>query len=216
MTGWPDHLPQERRAITSKAHFKSTRVLKVLVACIAILGTAVACSAGSNSEGADASTGDSTTTTGVVISREDSDDSIPEPSEGDVDDGDGAEDVADEVPQGESLPGDFPAFPLPDYDSVTTVLTGQMGSGKYSGRATFTMDAYRDAPLDEMISAYNDVLVNAGFTPLDLDDEGHRIRGWSTQPLGNDDENAVDIIVRKDRPGEIEIGGAHWQSIGLG
>ena len=107
------------------------------------------------------------------------------------------------------------SIPLPDYDRVDLIGTGQMGSGKYSGRAAFVMEAFVDEPLDEMIAAYSVILVNAGFSPLELLDEGNRIRGWSTQGEG-DGGNEVDITVYKDRPGEMEIGGGHWKAIGIG
>ena len=201
---------------------RSARTLFALVACTAMISTAAACSSDSEA-GADDPRGAETTTTTLLVGDRDADDSssdpvttIPTPADDDDAGGEGGGGETDGGgSQAGSLPGDFPAIPLPEYDRVDVVGTGQMGSGKYSGRATFTLDSYRDRPLQEMIDAYGDVLVNAGFSPLELDDEGSRIRGWSTQPGGDDSKNEVDITVYKDRPGELEIGGAHWEAIGL-
>lgn len=199
-----------------KSVLRSTRTLFALVALTAMISTAAACS--SDSDASDTPAADTTTT--VPIGGGDSDDSSsdpaasdPPPADADSDaDGDGSDDGAS---QEGSLPGDFPAIPLPDYDRVDVIGTGQMGSGQYSGRAAFVIEAYVDKPLSEMIDAYGEILVSAGFSPLELDDEGSRIRGWSTQGEG-DSENQVDITVYKDRPGELEIGGAHWSAIGIG
>ena len=194
---------------------RSTKILLALVAFTAVVLTSAACSTNSGSEATDPPVADGTTTTTVPMGGSDPVDPAADPTPADdpgVGGGtDGASSESD-PPADFGLPGDFPAIPLPDYDRVDVIGTGQMGSGKYSGRAVFVMEAFMDKPLDEMIAAYGEVLVNAGFSPLELDDEGARIRGWST---AGDGELEVDITAYKDRPGELEIGGAHWDAIGL-
>lgn len=198
---------------------RPTRTLFAALALTAMIGTTAACSSDSDAAGDDPAAETTTTTMPVGNDSTDGADSDPEANEP-TSGSDGASggtdpgNSSDGASQTGSLPGDFPAIPLPDFDSVNVIGTGQMGSGQYSGRATFTMDEFRDKPVQEMIAAYQATLTQAGFSALELDDEGERIRGWSTQGEG-DDENEVDITVFKDRPGEIEIGGAHWHAIDL-